>query len=102
MSAADLARARAFFCVYAVLDVLTIFIVVGLLLLALAPLAADGSLQGTALVHSLRALSSAGKRVVALWLGGMIAATLTERCEWPSERKAWGRLFSRVPCLRLD
>lgn len=81
MSAADSARARAFFCIYAALDVLTPLIVAGLLLLALWPLAADGALKGAPLSDAMPALSAAGKRVLGLCLVGMIAAALTERCE---------------------
>eukprot|EP00752_Nemacystus_decipiens_P001493 g1467.t1 len=79
MSAADSARARAFFCVYAALDVLTPLLVAGLLLLALSPLAANGVLQGAPLPDAMPALSSAGKRVLGLCLIGMIATALTER-----------------------
>lgn len=41
MSAAESARARLLFCVYAALDALASLIMAGLLLLALSPLAAD-------------------------------------------------------------
>lgn len=81
LSAADSARARGFFCAYAALDVLTPLVVVGLVLLALSPLVADGVLQGAPLSDAMPALSSAGKRVFALCLLGIIATALTERCE---------------------
>lgn len=81
MSAADSARARGFFCVYAALDLFTPVIVAGLLLLALAPLAADGVLQGAPLSDAMPALTSAGKRVLGLCLVGMVATALTEICE---------------------
>eukprot|EP00903_Cladosiphon_okamuranus_P012305 g11537.t1 len=79
MSAADSARARGFFCVYAALDILAPLMVVGLLLVALSPLAADGVLERETLSGALPALSSAGKRVFGLCLLGMTATALTER-----------------------
>lgn len=81
MSAADSARARLFFCVYAALDVFAPLVVAGLLLLALAPLAADGVLQGALLSDAMPAFSSAGKLVFGLCLVGTVAMALAERCE---------------------
>lgn len=99
MNAADSARARGFFCAYAALDFFTPLIVAGLLLLALAPLAADGVLQGTPLSDTMRALSSAGKRVFGLCLVGMIATALTERCEWSAKER--GLQGVRSLCSRV-
>lgn len=81
MSAADSARARVFFCLYAALDFFTPVIVASLLLLALAPLAADGVLQGASLSETMRVFSSAAWRVVGLCLVGMVTMAVTESCE---------------------
>lgn len=84
MTAADSVRARVFLCVYAALDFFAPVIVVGLLLLALAPLAADGEVP---------VFSSAVKGVFGLCLVGAIMTAATEKCAWKSRLVCPLRLF---------
>lgn len=81
MSAADSARARAFFCLYAALDFFTPVIVAALIFLALAPFAADGVLEGAPLSETTRVFTSAAWRVVGLCFVGMVSMAVTESCE---------------------
>lgn len=81
MSAADSARARAFFCLYAALDFFTPVIMAGLILLTLSPFAKDGVLEGAPLSETTRVFTSAAWRVVGLCFVGMVSMAVMESCE---------------------
>lgn len=79
MSTADVVVVRSFFFLYAAVDLFTPLFLAGLLLLALAPLAA--LLEESESQAAVPALSSVVKRLFVLYVVCVKGTALTKSCE---------------------